>query len=153
MDRRRFVKNITLGSSAAALTACVSKPFKSNVFPAKKRLYIDGLSFIPTNHADVKASGMDAFIADISAIESITRPDGSINYKRTYNACMKSIKEKKADLRTSPNIFHVADKGSDIFKAQNENKCAVFFQIQGADCVEGGLHQVDEFYDLGLRVL
>ena len=86
MDRRRFVKNITLGTAAAALTACATKPFTSSVFPANKRLYIDGLSFIPTNHEDVKASGMDAFIADISAIESVTRPDGSINYKRTYNA-------------------------------------------------------------------
>ena len=25
--------------------------------------------------------------------------------------------------------------------------------IQGADCVEGGFGQLDEFYDLGLRVL
>ena len=54
---------------------------------------------------------------------------------------------------SQPDIYYIATKGSDIDKARAEDKCAVFLQIQGADCVEGGLEQVDDLYQLGLRVL
>jgi membrane dipeptidase len=151
MKRRQFIQYASVALSASSL------PFVSTVLQASsqksKRLYVDGLSFVPSDHIDAKASGLDAFIADISAIEEVKRPDGSINYKRTYNACMKSIREKRQELESHPDTFLVAETGADISKARDNHQCAVFLQIQGADCVEGGLHQVDEFYDLGLRVL
>ena len=153
MQRREFLKNIGLGVSAGTLMAC-SAPIKI-IAPQteEKRLYIDGLSFVPTDHHDIKASGINAFIADISDIEAIERPDGSMNYKRTYKACMKSIKEKRQQLESKPEIYRIANSGKDIDKALKNKQCAVILQIQGADCVEGGMHQVDEFYDLGLRAL
>jgi membrane dipeptidase len=151
MKRRQFIQYASVALSASSL------PFVSTVLQAStqksKRLYVDGLSFVPSDHIDAKASGLDAFIADISAIEEVKRPDGSMNYKRTYNACMKSIREKRQELESHPDTFLVAETGADISKARDNHQCAVFLQIQGADCVEGGLHQVDEFYDLGLRVL
>ncbi len=153
MKRRQFIKNLALAASVSPLIACNAPVKLLSNKPHHQRLYIDGLSFVPNNHHDVKASQLDAFIADISAIETITMPDGSTNYKRTYKACMASINEKTAQLKSSPNIFHIANKGSDILSAKQNNQCAVFLQIQGADCVEGGLQQVDEFYSLGLRVL
>jgi len=162
MLRRRFIKSLAGFGSVAALAGCsTSSPSATLLFNSlnqqssvnNKRLYIDGLSFIPEDALDVKASQIDSYIADISAIEEITLADGSVNYKRTYKACMKSIKEKTAQMMAKPEIYHIADKGSDIIQAQQTNKCAVFLQIQGADCVEGGLEQVDEFYQLGLRVL
>ena len=152
MERRKFIKNLAIALSASSLLACTSLR-KTVQLAADKRLYIDGLSFVPNDHQDVKASELDAFIADISAIEEIIRPDGSLNYKRTYQACMNSIKEKSAQLASYPDIYMIAKSGSDIELAKKQSQCAVFLQIQGADCVEGGMHQVDEFYDLGLRIL
>lgn len=119
----------------------------------RKRNYIDGLSFVPENPIDVKASQLDCFIADISDIEEIKQADGSINYKRTYRACMKSIKEKTTKMLAHPDIYKIALKGCDISHAKALDQCAVFLQIQGADCVEEDLEQVDEFHQQGLRIL
>ncbi|MFT5560790.1 MAG: membrane dipeptidase [Candidatus Azotimanducaceae bacterium] len=152
MRRREFIQGAGVALAASSLAAC-SSTMKIAPLPQKKRLYIDGLSFVPTDHVDVKASGIDAYIADISAIEEVKRPDGSLNYKRTYKACMKSIKEKSQKLASDPDNFMIATSGQDIAVANENDQCAVFLQIQGADCVEGGLHQVDEFHDQGLRVL
>ena len=152
MQRRRFIQSVGIALSMSSLQA-YSSVIKKVSAPKEKRLYIDGLSFVPADLNDIKAAEMDAFIADISAIEEIKRPDGSMNYKRTYKACMKSIKEKTAQLAAAPDNCMVATSGRDVAVAKNNNQCAVFLQIQGADCVEGGLHQVDDFYELGLRVL
>ena len=102
---------------------------------------------------DIKASELNAFIADISAIEAVKRPDGSTNYKRTYQACMKSLKQKTEQISANPQDYLLATQGNDIQSAVNQDRCAVFLQIQGADCVEQSLDQLDEFYNLGLRVL
>ena len=147
MKRRQFIQG-----SAAAL-ALNGMPFGALANTRKKRLYVDGLTFLPEDLGDARAAELDALIADISAIEEVKRPDGSVNYKRTYNACMESIKERRAKFESVPEDYLIGLKGSDIGEAVENDQCAVFLQIQGADCVEGGLHQVDEFYDLGLRVL
>lgn len=152
MQRRRFIQSVGIALSMSSLLACSSVIKKVSV-SKEKRLYIDGLSFVPSDLNDVKAAEIDAFIADISAIEEVKRPDGSLNYKRTYKACMKSIKEKTKQLVAASDTFIIANSGQDVATARKNNQCAVFLQIQGADCVEGGLHQVDEFYELGLRVL
>ena len=158
MQRRRFLQSLA-GCGSIATLASFSTAYSSvttltnKQAEKKKRLYIDGLSFVPENNLDVKASQIDSYIADISDIEEVKRADGSVNYKRTYQACMKSIKEQTAQMLANPDIYYIAKKGSDIAKARQADKCAVFLQIQGADCVEGGLEQVDEFHQLGLRVL
>lgn len=146
MKRRQFMQ----GAGAALGLGLV--PTITRAKP-KKRLYVDGLSFLPEDLGDARAAELDAFIADISAIEEVQRPDGSMNYKRTYKACMKSIQERRAKFESRPEDYVIGLKGSDIESARKNDQCAVFLQIQGADCVEGGLHQVDEFYDKGLRVL
>jgi membrane dipeptidase len=76
MRRREFIQGAGVALAASSLAAC-SSTMKIAPLPQKKRLYIDGLSFVPTDHVDVKASGIDAYIADISAIEEVKRPDGS----------------------------------------------------------------------------
>ncbi|NRA82399.1 MAG: membrane dipeptidase [Gammaproteobacteria bacterium] len=150
MDRRQFLKITSAAVALGTMSSCANNQPKLS---DRKRLYVDGLSFIPTDHQDVKASGLDAYIADISSIEEVKQPDGSINYKRTYQACLKSLKAAKAELSNHPDKYLIALRGSDIEKARIDSRCAVFFQIQGADCVEGGFDQLDHFYDLGLRAL
>ncbi|NQZ09500.1 MAG: membrane dipeptidase [Algicola sp.] len=151
MDRRRFIQSIGAALAMSSIAGCVTQNLPKP--STAKRLYVDGLSFVPEDHQDVKASQIDAFIVDISEIEQVKLADGSTNYKRTYKACMKSIKEQSATMRDHPDIYQIASKGSDIIKAKQADKCAVFLQIQGADCIEASLSQLDEFHDLGLRAL
>ncbi|MBR9727979.1 membrane dipeptidase [Shewanella intestini] len=149
--RRHLLK----GLGAATLMS----PFASLPSMAKSQpLYIDGLSFLPNDINDVRASKLNAFIADISDIEAITRPDGSTNYKRTYNACIKSIAKANATIEAHPEVYRKGLIGADIELAVKQQQTAVFFQIQGADCIEGDTalnhwQQLEAFKEQGLRIL
>ena len=150
--RRHMLKGLgaaTLLSPLSSFPAWAAKP---------RRLYIDGLSFLPTDINDVKASKLDAFIADISAIETIEQADGTKNYKRTYEACINSITQAANSVKANPDVYLQGLTGTDISKAKTQQQTAVFFQIQGADCVENdGLsnewQQLDNLHQQGLRVL
>ncbi|WP_144210891.1 membrane dipeptidase [Shewanella donghaensis] len=156
-SRRTLLKGI-------AATTLLCPLYSSSVFAnPKKRLYIDGLSFLPENLADVAASKLDAYVCDISAIEPIKQADGTTNYKRTYKACIESIKKAEKIVAENPKILLQGLTGSDISKAQNEQRTAVYFQIQGADCVDADADkgssednhwpQLTELHQHGLRVL
>lgn len=152
-DRRTLLKGI-----GAATLLCPFTSFSSLAAPRSRRLYIDGLSFLPDDLADVPASGLDAFLCDISAIETIEQADGTLNYKRTYKACMESIQQAAKRVIEHPDILLQGLTGRDIQLARESNRTAVFFQIQGADCVEEDNEanqwaRVDEFHRQGLRAL
>ncbi|MFB2728078.1 membrane dipeptidase [Shewanella mangrovisoli] len=152
-DRRTLLKGI-----GAATLLCPFASFSSLAAPRSRRLYIDGLSFLPDDLADVPASGLDAFLCDISAIETIEQADGTLNYKRTYKACMESIQQATKRVSEHSDILLQGLTGRDIQLARESNRTAVFFQIQGADCVEEDSEtnqwaRVDEFHRQGLRAL
>lgn len=151
-QRRHLLKALAAGGLLTQLA-----PFTSWAQLSSQPLYIDGLSFLPDDLADLSGSKLDAYLCDISAIEAIKQPDGTTNYKRTYNACVQSISEALTRVNANPDKLLLGKSGQDIQRAQDSQRTAVFFQIQGADCVEqsinSGLAQVDEFYDRGLRVL
>ena len=151
-QRRHLLKALAAGGLLTQLA-----PFTSWAQQTSQPLYIDGLSFLPDDLADLRASKLDAYLCDISAIEAIKQPDGTTNYKRTYNACVQSISEALTRVNANSDKLLLGKSGQDIQRAQDSQRTAVFFQIQGADCVEhsinSGLSQVDEFYDRGLRVL
>lgn len=152
-ERRTLLKGI-----GAATLLCPFASFSSLAAPRSRRLYIDGLSFLPDDLADVPASGLDAFLCDISAIETIEQADGTLNYKRTYKACMESIQQATKRVSEHSDILLQGLTGRDIQLARESNRTAVFFQIQGADCVEEDNEanqwaRVDEFHRQGLRAL
>jgi microsomal dipeptidase-like Zn-dependent dipeptidase len=155
--RRTLLKGLGAASLLSSFTPIPT-------WAAKQRgLYIDGLSFLPTDLSDVKASGLDAFIADVSAIETLAQADGTLNYKRTYNACIKSIKQAAQTVSNHPEVYLQGLSGHDIRLAKDQDRTAVYFQIQGADCVEddkmpsetktSAWQHLDEFHQQGLRVL
>ena len=155
--RRHIIKGL---GAATLLSPLYSMPTWAAKSP---RLYVDGLSFLPNDINDVKASKLDAFIADISAIETIEQSDGTKNYKRTYQACINSIKQAAKTVNENPEIYLQGLTGADIDKARAQQRTAVYFQIQGADCVEAdGISangnpplwpQLESLHQQGLRVL
>lgn len=152
MQRRHLLKGL---AAAGLLTQLAPLPAWAKA--TQKALYIDGLSFLPDDLADLSASKLDAYLCDISAIEAIEQADGTTNYKRTYKACVKSISEALERVNANPDKLLLGRSAKDIELAHESGRTAVFFQIQGADCVEQSinqdLNQVDEFYERGLRVL
>lgn len=151
INRRQLIKGLAAGtvlSQLGPLPALASE---------NKRLFVDGLCFLPDDLADLGASGIDAYLCDISAIEAMKQTDGTTNYKRTYQACIKSISATKIRVEANSDKLILGLNANDINRAKQSDRTAVFFQIQGADCVEGsinnGLSQVDEFHAKGLRAL
>jgi membrane dipeptidase len=149
-------RNMLKGLAAASLLSPLGI---SSAFAAtKKRLYIDGLSFLPDNLDDVRASKLNAYICDVSAIETIEQADGTTNYKRTFDACMTSIKQANNIVSANPSILMPGLTGQDIALAVEQDRTAVYFQIQGADCVEAdsddnSWQHLSQFHQQGLRVL
>ncbi len=152
LSRRRLLQGAAALGLLSQTLQIGAQPQANNL-----RVFVDGLSFLPDDLNDLSASKLDAYLCDISEIEAIKQPDGTTNYKRTFKACIKSISEASARVISNPNHLILGRSGTDISLANERNKTAVFFQIQGADCVEesigNNLNQLDLFHDKGLRVL
>ena len=153
MDRRNFIKSLLGGSVASYAMAKSKRAFAYNNLHPKNGPYIDGLSFLPEDLADIKNAKVDGYVADISRIEAIELPDGRMNYKRTYKACIEGIEAARNIIEANNDKVILAKSGADVEEAMKDGKAAIFPQIQGADCIEGGFHELDDFEALGLRVL
>ena len=116
--------------------------------------WVDGLSFMPADPSKVAESGLSAFICDVSAGENVKGPDGNDRYIRSFNACAKSIAQRRQALRDGrfPGAF-LATRGSEIEEAHRTGRTAVFFQFQGCEPLEDDIGRLDVFHELGLRVL
>ena len=114
--RRTLLKGI---GAATLLSPLASIP---SFAAAPRRLYVDGLSFLPDDLADVTASKLDAYLCDISAIETIEQADGTQNYKRTYKACMESIKQAAKRVSDHPDILLQGLRGRDIQRARDSQR-------------------------------
>ncbi len=114
--------------------------------------YVDGLTFLPRQDADVVESGLTSFLADVSAARRIETDDGSLRFVRTFDACWKSIVAARRRLRESDLLF-AATRGSQIAEGRRQGRVGVFLQFQGCEPLEGDLEKLDLFHELGLRIL
>jgi membrane dipeptidase len=115
--------------------------------------YVDGLSFMGSP-ADLAASGLAAFISDVSSGEQLKTTDGSIKFFRSFEACARSMTAMRRRLNSGAiEGAFLATKGSQIKEAHQSGRMAVFFQFQGAEPIGEDLTRLDLFYELGLRVL
>lgn len=122
--------------------------------PATPFPYVDGLTFLgPAD--EIAASGLSAFILDVSAVERLNTTDGSIRYFRSFEACARSITQARRMLaarKEIPTAF-LATRGSEIREAHRTGRTAIFFQFQGCEPIGEDLSRLELFYELGLRVL
>ena len=147
-DRREFLKRSALAAAAIPFARLNVHGREKPPFP-----YVDGLSFM-SPAADIEASGLSAFLLDVSSGEQRKTEDGSTRYFRSFEACARSITAMRRDLNGGkvPGAF-LATRGSDIRRAYNDGRTAVFFQFQGCEPIGEELSRLDLFYELGLRVL
>ena len=147
LRRRDFLRAAPLVPALPALVA--ARPQAS----AKAKLpYVDGLSFFSPNPADIPASGLSAFICDVSAGEVVRLPDGTSAYRRSFQACWRALVNSRKSIRGQSNLV-LATRGSEARAAFRDGKTAVILQFQGCDPIEEDLTRIDLFYELGLRVL
>jgi len=148
--RRQFLKHAVAAGAAAALA-----PSRSSAADARPPFpYVDGLSFLSPDPDDVKASGLSAFICDVSTAERLETGDGSVKYWRSFEACARSMTAMRRRLAAGeiPGAF-LATRGSDVGEAYRSGRTAIFFQFQGGgETVGEDLWKLDLFHELGLRV-
>lgn len=113
------------------------------------RLWIDGLSFLPEDMAEIRAAGLSAMIADISEIQTVKAADGSPRYLRGYEANDPAIDKAIARLAASDTAY-LALKGSDIGRKPG---CATFLQFQSTEMMGDDLGRLARFHAKGLRIL
>ena len=148
--RRAFLKQAMAASAAAMIPP-------ASLWPAQQRPsmpYVDGLSFLSPDPADIARSGLTAFICDVSSGERLTTTDGSVKFYRSFEACARSITAMRRELQAGkvPGAF-LATRGSQIDDAFRSGRTAIFFQFQGCEPIGEQLWRIELFHELGLRVL
>jgi membrane dipeptidase len=137
LDRRSFLASAVAAPLAAA-------PAQSRHAP-----WIDGLSFLPDDMAQIPAAGLDAMIADISKIQTVTGSSGEPTYLRGFEANDPAIDATIAKLASSK-VAYLALRGSDIGSRPG---CATFLQFQSTEMVGDDLTRLARFHAKGLRVI
>jgi membrane dipeptidase len=117
--------------------------------------FVDGLTIANStpDAAVLSASGLSGVIMDISQPKLVTRPDGINVFPRVYEGTLKNAAAQIRWLRDHPSAALLATRGSDIRRAYQERRTAVFLQTQGCDWLEEDLDRLSVAYELGLRVL
>src|SRR5829696_3640511 len=146
--RRGFVKQVMAASVAAVVPIRFPRMQERPSIP-----YVDGLSFLSPDAADVGRSGLTAFICDVSSVEQLKTTDGSLKFYRSFDACARSITSMRRGLQAGdiPGAF-LASRGAEIREAFAKGRTAVFFQLQGCEPSGDQLWRLELFHELGLRV-
>ena len=146
--RRGFLKQVMASAAAAALSPAIAWAQDRPKIP-----YVDGLSFLSPDPADVGRSGLSAFICDVSSAERLKTTDGSLKFYRSFEACAKSMTAMRRALEAGkiPGAF-LATRGSEIREAFKDGRTAIFFQFQGCEPIGDQLWRLELFHELGLRV-
>src|SRR5687768_14499184 len=150
-SRRDFLRDASGTAAAFALLR-----FERLVPPPAADIpYVDGLCLSSDHVWDGPgATGLTAFILDVSAGEQRKEPDGSTVYLRSYEACLRSIADARRQMRAHGGKVFLATRGADIAEAQRSSRSAIFFQIQGGgEAVGDDLGRLEVLHELGVRVV
>src|SRR4051794_36940128 len=103
--------------------------------------FVDGLcTQSPNLNRDLFSnSGLSGVIVDISRATPVVRPDGIQIFPRSYAATLQSATAYVRWLRDNSAVAFLATRGSEITKAFQDRRTAVFFQAQGCDWLEDDL--------------
>ena len=144
-NRRTFLAT----AAAAAFAARLPRELFAEKPPFP---YVDGLTFMGPPE-DLAASGLSAFISDVSSVERVPTTDGSVKFFRSFEACARSMTAMRRQLNSGQiKGAFLATRGSEIKRAHQDGRTAVFFQFQGCEPIGEDLTRLDLFYELGLRV-
>jgi len=135
--------------SGLLLAGCAGVPAQ-----AQPMLYVDGLidglvGEPPVDPADITAARLAACIADVSAIETVTGPDGVPRFLRSFEICDKSLDLALDRIVKYPNAY-VGERGSDIGRRPG---AAIFLQFQSCEPIGDDLSRIGYFHAKGLRLL
>lgn len=150
-DRRDFLHRAV---AAPVLAAVPWRSLAGGELARPPFPYVDGLSFLSPNVGDIAASGLTAFILDVSSVAPIKTEDGSIKYWRAFEPCAASITAMRRSLAEGKvGQAFLATRGRQIADAFRGNQTAIFFQFQGGgEAVGRDFWKLDLFHELGLRV-
>lgn len=138
-------RSLLAASAATALGACTTTLSSRGGTPP----VIDGLSFLPEDLAEIRASGLTGMICDVSEVQEVKDAQGIPRYLRTFEVNDAALDKAVERLRSSEYGF-VALKGSEIGSRPG---CAAFLQFQSCEPVGTDLSRIARFHGKGLRIL
>lgn len=137
-SRRTLLTAALAGGAAPFLTAAAKKP-----------VFVDGMSFLPDDPHDLAASGLKAFICDVSKGETDTDANGFKFYHRKFELCDRSISDASARIAKEFPGLRVALTGNDVDLPGQ----ATVFQFQGCEPIGQDLSRIAYFREKSLRIL
>ena len=138
-------RSVLAAGGAALAASCASAP--SGV---RRGVTIDGLSFLPEDPADLAKSGLDGFILDVSAVETVRDEYDHPRYLRTFEACDRSIEEIRRRIDADYSDAYITTHGSEIGRRDG---VGVIFQFQSCEPIGDDLGRISYFREKGLRIL
>jgi membrane dipeptidase len=136
-----FSRRTVLAGAMASLGGCAMPDVR------QPPPYIDGLSFLPTDMADVVQSKLSAMICDVSEVEEIKDANGAPRYLRTFEANDRALDQAITRIKSDPRI-QLGLRGSDIGPG-----CTAFLQFQSGETIGKDIGNLAHFHAKGLRIL
>ena len=148
--RRDFVRTASSAAALAILPFDVAPRRQTPAIP-----YVDGLCLSSERVWDgPAATGLTAFLLDVSAGEEQKDARGATVFVRSFEACLRSIAGARRQMRGHADRVFLAARGADVAEARRSNRSAVFFQIQGGgEAVGEDLRRLEVLHELGVRIV
>ena len=146
-SRRNFIIKTTLGTGAVLTGAKLFGSSKINASP-QSALIFDAMGEVREVYTtklvkEMLASGLNAI--------TVTLCDPKTFEQNAVDTALEGINHYNKFLGARPDLFMKATKLSDIDRARQEGKLAVFYLFQNSSQFGRDLSNVDLFYDLGVR--
>lgn len=141
VDRRTFIA----AASAFAMSAASRNAF-SSARPEQSFIF-DAMGELRTTYPsslikDMRASGINAI--------TVTLTDPKVQELQAYEEGKTAVLEHDRFIEKHPDLLLKATKSSDLQRAMNENKIAVYYLFQNSTQFGRDLSRLDEFYDAGV---
>jgi membrane dipeptidase len=143
MQRRTFIKK-----SGVAIAGLVTIPSFSFSQDAPSGLVFDAMGEIRTIYT---MDLVDQILASGTRAIAITLTDPKHDGHASFDLLLKDLADYDKYFYDHPSHFIKATRLSDIDRAVQEKKLAVFYLIQSSEPIEKDLSRVDTLYNLGLR--
>ncbi len=146
-SRRSFIIKTALGTGAV-LTGV-------NLFGSSKKIVSPQSSLIFDAMGEVREVYTDSLVKEMLASGlnaiTVTLCDPKTFEQNAVDVALEGINHYNTFLGARPELFMKATKLSDLNKAKQEGKLAVFYLFQNSSQFGRDLSNVDRFYDLGVR--
>jgi len=149
MDRRDFIKSITAATAATTIfTQTPAMSQQKRPTPTQNALIMDAMAEIRVTH--LRSLLKEVIDSGTNAV-TVTLCDPKHQEQEAHDVAMDGLLEYDRHIQKNADLLMKATKISDVDKAKETNKLALFYYFQNTTQFGRDLDRLDIFYSLGMR--